>query len=292
MTNIINYSFKLAFFFCLLVGYAIAQTPTILVSVAPYKFFVEQIAGETVRVALMVPAGASAHTYEPTPKEMMAASHADGWFLIGESFEARAVKAIASHHPEIQLWDLRQGVDLVSSDPHHRCTHCHCSNPNCQDLHIWLSPRQAAVQARTIAGALTQLYPKNQALYSANLDKFLLQLQQLDQDIQATLAPLQNRVILVSHPAYAYFARDYHLLQLSIEFEGKDPTPKQLTGVIQQARQHRVNTVFTQIQYNNKGARLIAEILGAKVVDLDPYAEQYFTSMREIARQFAAQQER
>lgn len=289
---------KLTFFFVLFCSIALLIFPTaahadekrshyVLVSVAPYKSFVEKIAGDTVKTGIMVPAGASIHTYEPTPKEMLAASNADVWFLIGEAFESKAVKAFQSHNRKMLLVDLRQGVDLISNDPNykpkgHVCKHC-------LDLHIWLSPRQSKIQARLIAETLTRLYPENKEKYASNLQKFLLELDQLDQYISGLMKPLQGRTVMVSHPAYAYFCRDYGLNQLSIEYEGKDPTPYQLTKVIDQARNDQIKTIFIQPQYNNKGARLIAEHLGAKVVTLDPYSENYLESMREIARQFAAQ---
>lgn len=274
-------------FICLLATFLSAylcaeQSHYVLVSVAPYKNFVEKIAGNTVKVGLMVPAGASSHTYEPTPKETLAASKADAWFLIGETFETRAGRAIKSYHPDIVFFNLLEGVDLIKSGPHSCCCH-----PSCNDLHVWLSPRQAAIQAKMIAAGLSQLYPENKELYTRNLDKLLAEFTQLDQQISQELAPLKQRWILVSHPAYAYFARDYNLQQLSIEFEGKDPTPRQLTQVLEQARAHTIKTIFTQIQYSNKGAKLIAEILKGKTVDLDPYAENYFESMRTIAHQIA-----
>jgi zinc transport system substrate-binding protein len=111
----------------------------------------------------------------------------------------------------------------------------------------------------------------------------------LNTHIQQSLAHLQPRVIMVSHPAYGYFCRDYRLKQLSVEFDGKDPTPRQLTTVIQEARHYGIKKVFIQPQYNNKGARLIAEQINARVETLDPYSENYLDSMREIAQAFAAQ---
>lgn len=271
-------------FLCLLFFNSLAaKTHYVLVSVAPYKHFVEKIAGDTVKVGLMVPAGASAHTYEPTPKEMLAAGTADLWFLIGESFEERAVRAIQSHHPGIVLVDLRQNVHLISSDPEH--AHHACTHKNCQDLHIWLSPRQSQIQAQTIAKALEALYPENRELYAANLKQFLRELEALDQDIGEILKSLNNRIFLVSHPAYAYFCRDYGLKQISIEFEGKDPTPRQLTRLLEEARHNQIKTIFVQRQYSNKGARLIADKIGAQVINLDPYSENYFQCLRDIAFQ-------
>lgn len=259
---------------------------TVLVSVIPYKSFVEHIAGNTVKVGVMVPAGASIHTYEPTPQEMVTASKADVWFLIGEAFEAKAARAFKNHNPRMNLIDLKQGVDLISNDPNYDAQHC-CKH--CLDLHIWLSPRQSKIQAQTIARNLINLYPENKELYEANLQKFLKELDDLDKMIVSTLNPLSNRTILVSHPAYAYFCRDYKLRQLSIEYEGKDPTSLQLTQVMNEARHANIKTIFVQPQYNNKGAKLIAKHLGAHIVTLNPYAENYFAAMEQIAREFANQ---
>lgn len=264
--------------------------PSVLVSVAPHKFFVEKIAGNTLSVELMVPAGASSHTFEPTPRQMLNASRADLWFQIGEGFEPRASAALKNHHPEIALVDLRQGLDLIYDSD---CSkgHCHCSghaSAGCADPHFWLSARQAKIQAETIASALSKRYPQHAKLFDENLQLFTKELNALDDQISKLLAPLNNRTIMVSHPAYAYFCRDYQLKQLSIEFEGKDPSPRQLTKVLTEARRENIKSIFIQLQYNNKGARLIAREIGAKVITLDPYAENYIEAMLEIASHFAS----
>lgn len=260
------------------------EVPTILVSIAPYKNFVERIAGDTVAVNLMVPAGASAHTYEPTPKQMMAAGKATAWFVIGESFESRVIPSLKAYHPEMAIIDLRHGVNMINADPETGCCCCHA---NSQDLHMWLSARQVEIQVYTIAVALGKLFPEHAELYRKNLEILIQDLKALDGQITALLKPLKNRLILVSHPAYAYFCRDYDLKQMSIEFEGKDPTPQQLTNILNRARQANVKKVYIQIQYNSKGARLFAKELGAEIVMLDPYSEHYFDSMLTIARKFA-----
>lgn len=260
----------------------VQAVPYVLVSVAPHKLFVEKIAGDTVQVGLLVPAGTSAHTYEPTPKQMLAASRACIWFRIGEPFETRAIQALKSYNSSLEIVDLRQGLDLID------CAHTSCTcHANTSDLHFWLSARMAQTQADTIAEALSKIYPEHTHLYQTNLKQFKEELKNLDHEIQTILQPIKNRHILVSHPAYAYFCRDYQLIQSCIEFEGKDPTPQQLNKILNFARNSSIHTIFIQMQYNNKGARLIAQTIGAKVVTLDPYAECYFDSMLEIAHAFA-----
>lgn len=267
-------------------SFCFAEVPSVLVSVAPHKFFVEQIGANTVQVQLLVPAGASSHTYEPTAKQMIAASKAAIWFQIGESFETRACQALRSHHPELRVVDLRQGVALITAEEGGHC--CKCC-PGSEDLHFWLSARQAQIQAQTIATALSQAFPEHATLYQTNLLAFQQNLKELDKKIQIILAPLQNRHIFVSHPAYAYFCRDYALKQYSIEVEGKDPTPQQMTKLLNFARKEKMKAIFIQMQYNNKAAKLVAETLGARLVILDPYSEHYMTSMLEIAHAFAGQ---
>lgn len=267
------------------------KLPYVLVTIAPDKFFVDKIAGGTVQVELMVPAGASAHTFEPSPKQVLKASQADIWFQIGEGFEPKATRALQSHNTNLTIVDLRQGLDLISSQPGDE-GYCHCcqhAQNSCIDPHFWLSARQAKIQAITIADALSTRYPQHQQLYQEKLKIFTAELDALDKEIVDILKPLQKRFMMVSHPAYAYFCRDYQLKQLSIEFEGRDPTPKQLTKILQAARQYGIAKIFIQAQYSSKGAKLIAREIGAEVITLDPYAEQYYESMLNIARNVAKQ---
>lgn len=260
----------------------------VLVSVAPHKFFAEKIAGPTVQVGLMVPAGASAHTYEPTPKQMLDATKADLWLYVGEGFEPKVRAALQSYNPRMQFVDLRDNLDLITFENGHKC--CSHHHAGCYDLHYWLSPLQGKIQADTIANALIKLYPENAQLYKDNLVKFKIELDNLDHEIRDILSKPHNSVIMVSHPAYAYFCRDYGCQQLSIEFEGKDPTPQQLTKIIHAARLNDIKTIFVQMQYSSKGAKLIAAQIGAQVVTLDPYSEHYFESLRTIAKAFANSQ--
>ncbi len=258
------------------------SVPIVLVSVAPHKFFVEKIGGKTVQVYLMVPSGASSHTYEPTPKQMMRAGKGDIWFRIGEPFENRAMQALTYHRPSLQIVDLRSSLNVISTNS------CSCC-PGCIDLHFWLSLREAKVQAKTIADALSKTYPEHKDIYQTNLLSFQKELDELDQQIQHLLAPLKKRIVVVSHPAYGYFCRDYQLQQYSIEVEGKDPTPAQVTRLLMTLRPLGIRSIFVQMQYSNKAAQLIADQLGASLVTLDPYSEEYFRTMLEIAHAFASQ---
>lgn len=87
----------------------------------------------------------------------------------------------------------------------------------------------------------------------------------------------------MSHPAFGYFCEQYHLKQLSIESEGKEPRPQDVTQVLNAAKQLHVQAVLLQPQYSNKGAQSIAEILKLPVFTIDPYAWNYPQTIHTLA---------
>ncbi|ADI39110.1 ABC-type transporter, substrate-binding lipoprotein [Waddlia chondrophila WSU 86-1044] len=262
---------------------------TILVSIAPYKFFVERIAGDTVTVQQMVPTGSSPHSYEPSSRSILKASKADAWFRIGESFEKRAKQAMLSHNNQMIVVDLREGVNGI----HTHEGHGHgCHHEDCIDPHIWLSPREGKKQAQTIYKTLVKLYPENKDQYHQSLKKFEKELDDLDLELEQILLPLRGKTILVSHPALGYMGRDYNFKQLSIEFEGKEPSPQQLTKLLEMGRQLKTDRIFIQEQHLSKGARLVANELNADVMELDPLSDNYIENLRFIARSISGKPQR
>jgi zinc transport system substrate-binding protein len=266
---------------------ALDHVPKALVTVPSYRYFANRIAGDRLQVDLMVPVGASAHTFEPTAKQIMAASRADLWFTTGEPFEACVWRALRAYHPSMCQVDLRTGVKLIAGEGGH--THCSC-HPDGVDLHMWLSPRVAAQQVQTMVKALQERYPAHAPYFAANGAALHAELLALDAEIRQRLgssASSAQRLIVVSHPAFAYFGRDYGIKQLSIEVEGKDPTPRQLTQLLVDARKAGTKAIYVQPQYPNKGAALIAQQLGAQLIEVDPYAEDYFKMMRQLTAYFS-----
>lgn len=277
-----TYRFFNALFLTLLFAFSplSSELPVLLVSVSPYPYFVKRIAGDFAQVELLVPAGASAHTYEPNAKEMLRASKATIWFRIGEPFENKALGALRANNPSLITVQLWEGIDLL----HGECKeHHHCG----ADLHLWTSPQNAIKQSQMIAKQLSISYPEHRAKIEANLKALVQDLNDLDQAIRSKTGKLPNRTLVVSHPSYGYFCRDYNFQQISIEFEGRDPTSRQLTSLLNSIRTYKPKAIFTQPQYSDKAALLIAKEVNAKVVSLDPYGEDYMHWMYDLIAKLA-----
>lgn len=255
----------------------VASPPKVIVTVAPTKFLVEKIAGNRVEVEKFVPAGASPHSFEPTSRQLLEASKGVLWFRIGEGFEGRTLDVFKG---KTKLVNLRDGLPLISG----QSCRCHPQDPH--DPHIWLSTHLLKIQSKTITQALSDLLPESKSFFEENLTALVTELDILDNDIKAMVAKSPRQYILVTHPAFGYFCRDYGLVQLSIEVDGKEPTPRQMTDLIQLARTQKIDRLFLEPQHNAKGGIRIAQELNIQTYWLDPYKENVIENLKTIAKAF------
>lgn len=241
----------------------------IYVSVLPLKYFVQQIAGNKVKVKVMVGPGQSPETYAPTPQQMQQLSQTQIYYRVGVPFEQAWMGKIQAINPKMQIVDLRQGIKLRPDDPH-----------------IWTDPLLVMQMAKTIRDSLIATDPAHKKSYQQNYLRFIKSLQKLNQQIKAKLSNLNNKTFLVFHPAWGYFAARYGLQQLAIEQEGKPSGPQDLQNIIHQAKLKRINLLLVQPQFSRTQAQMIAKIIHAKVVATNPLAEDYIENMGEITNIF------
>lgn len=285
------YSKKISIFLCLLALFSCAkkpapssQKPLVLVSIAPYRFLAEKIAGETLDVKAVVPTASNPHSFEPTSADVSRMSQAQVWFRIGEPFEKKIVSILQSKNPDLAVADLRDGIDLIEEFHELSCKSCSMDH---LDRHIWLSPKQAQKQAKLIERTLSEKYPEQKEVFFENCLILCKDLEALDQEIREILKGVEHRTLLVSHPAFGYFCKDFGLTQLSVEYEGKDPRPKHLEEILKRAVTESAQVAIALPQYNNKGAQLIAEKIHKPVRYIDPYSADYFETMRKLAKLIA-----
>jgi zinc transport system substrate-binding protein len=269
------------------------KRPQITVSLAPYRYFVERIGGDLFDVVTIVPPGADPHTFEATPRQMESVVQSQLWFSIGEPFERRLQNALKSQTRDLMIADLREAWDRPAHAHVHdgevggpgRCCTCHL-----EDRHFWMSPKRAGQQAQFIAKAMSRAFPEHRELFERRLAVFKQDLDKLTKEISLKLAPLEDRWVLVSHPAIGYFCEDFDLHQLSLEIDGKEATPQQLAHLLEQAKHLPVSCIMTQQQHNPAGAQWVASQLGLSSELIDPYHPDVLNNLRHIAEVFVRTQ--
>ena len=246
-----------------------------VVSIQPQAYFVERVGGDRVKVTVLVGPGQEPHTFEPTPETMTGVSTADVFFTIGLPFEATLLDKLQASVPKLHVVDTRQGITLQPLD-------AGAAGQGDLDPHIWLSPRLVKLQARTIRDALVNLDPSGKADFDRNLRDFEADLDALDRETRKRLAPFKGRELLVFHPSFGYFARDYGLRQVNIETEGKEPGPRELTDIINAAKQSGVKVILVEPQFSSKSAEAVAQAIGGSVMTVDPLARDWLPNFSHV----------
>lgn len=281
----------------------LAQPHSVVVSIAPQKYFVERIGGKLVQAMVMIPAGASPHAYEPKPEQMRALAQARVYFGIGVEFEKAMLPKIVAMHPKLTIVPTDAGIAKMPMIRHHHdhAEHGHDSEPkhghgheqnhdqenaHGLDNHIWLAPELVRLQARAILEALTSLDPAHASVYEANHREFMADLDSLDADIHVALSGKEGAAFMVFHPAWGYFARQYGLRQIPVELEGKAPRAQDLQQLIDRAISEGIKVVFVSPQFSTRSAETIARAINGQTIAINPLAENWLDNMRVVANKF------
>lgn len=269
-------SMLLAIVFCLVdpIGAETAKIKA-FVSILPQADFVKRVGGPYVDVEVLVGPGQSPATYEPTPKQMAGLGEAQVLFRIGTPFEKGFMDKVAELYEGLEVVDTRKGVPLRYFR--------RSGGREVPDPHIWLDPHLVMIQAETICEALSRHAPEHRPDFKRNLAAFKVDLNRVDEKITQTLAPIRGSKFYVFHPAFGYFGDRYGLTQVAVEIEGKEPTPRQLAGLIQRAKEEGVKVIFVQPQYARKNAEIIAGEIGGAVMPINPLPEDYLGNLERIA---------
>ncbi len=256
---------------------------TVFASIAPVAFVVREIGGDLLDVHTLIPPGRDPHTFSPTPRQLVALSQAQIYFTVAMTFEKEVASRLAASDKMLQIVDCSAGIArrLVNHDQHHQ-HHAPQGDP-----HIWLGISPLAQMAKNIADTLSREAPHHQHQFHENLYHFLDRLTQMESEITGLLSPFQGRSFLVFHPSFGYFADSFGLVQEAVETEGKSPSPRQLTAIINLARAKDIKVIFIQPQFDKRAANRIAQAIDGEVLTLDPLAADVVVNLRTMAEKIA-----
>ena len=267
---------------------------TVAVTILPQKQFVERIAGDRARVIVLIPPGASPHSYEPTPDQMAEISRASVYVKVGSGIELERawMDKLDGVNPRMTVVNSSRGILLITGyhEDEESGPDAHADNHEEEsgtDPHIWLSPKNAEVMVGNTYEGLAAADPLHAAEYRANADAYIRELDELDTGIGREIAQKQIRTFMVYHPAWSYFARDYNLTQIPIEEDGKDPSPAGIENLIRQAKEGNITVIFASPEYSTRSADVIAKEIGGSVALVSPLEEDYLGNIRNVASALA-----
>jgi zinc transport system substrate-binding protein len=239
-------------------------------SIVPLADFVRNVGGDLVSVEVMVPPGASPHTYEPTAGQLEFLSSSRVLVINGlrlESWVTDVVRKVGNKNLlQVVTGDAVPKSSLLPSIEVNAIT----------DEHIWLDPHLAIYQVNAIRDGLIEADPKNRDIYTRNANDYTAELSTLDKQIASETATFTKRAFISMHPSWAYFAKRYKLDQAgAIEvLPGKEPSAKQIVDLVDTIKRLRITVIFVEPQFNPKPADVIAaEVGGVQVRFIDPLGD-------------------
>lgn len=257
---------------------------TISVSILPQRYFVERIAGDYVKVNVMIPPGANPAVSDLSTEQLKALHNSSVYFAVGYlPFELSNLYPFLETQKNMLLVKQSVGMDLeqgtCNHDHGHGHRHDHGSREGNFDPHVWMSPRYAEMMARTILDVLAAKFPDQRATFEKNYRQLRVEIDSIDQAARRIISEKENKTFLIYHPALTYFAKDYGMEQISIEDEGKEPNPSHLKAVIDTCRVKGIKIVFIQNQFDVANAKAVAKEIDGEVITIDPLSPDWKAEM-------------
>lgn len=232
--------------------------------------WVRNIAGDQINLVTLVGANADVHTFEPTPSDDIILAKSDIIFEIGFGLEHWMDKLYAASASKAKRIVLTDGVVthplniLRLGREHHQDS----------DPHVWQNVRYVMGIVKRINSALKSADLAHAAIYEANTQAYLKQLQDLDAWIirKVTAIPRESRQLVTNHDTLGYFCERYQFKLVGAAFESvtteaEDPSAKDMAELIFRIKTTKVRVIFAE---NTNNSKYITSLAQEAKVELAP----------------------
>lgn len=236
---------------------------------APYDF-ARQLVGERGEVTLLLPPGSEAHSYEPSPKDIIEIQNCDLFIYVGGVSDAWVSDVLESVGGEVRTVTLMDCVELleeehvegmeVDEDEHEGEIE--------YDEHVWTSPRNAELICEKIAAALCEVDPEGAEEYGTALESYCAQLDELDAAFTEVVENgVRDTVVFGDRFPLLYFAKAYGLNYYAAWpgcADEAEPSAATVTFLIDKVKAEGIPVVFHIELSNEDMVDTICNETGAK----------------------------
>lgn len=240
-------------------------------SIYPIYDFTKKIGGDKIDVYNMTSTGAEPHDFEITSKDMANLTKANLFVYNGGGME-HWVDTVKDSIKDLNYLESSLGIDNEGLDPH-----------------FWLSPINAKKQMENIKNAIIEIDPDNADYYNSNYNIYANKLDELDKSFRDNLSNIKNTNLVVTHPAFGHFCKEYSLNQVAIARDEADP--KAMSEIITFIKNNNIKAIFYEEFSSSKLVDSIAKETSAAIYTLNPIeslseedvkaGEDYFSIMEK-----------
>ena len=237
------------------------QGLTVVATTTQVTEFTTTIVGTAGSVTGLIQPNQSAHSFDPSAKQLLMLSQADAVVINGADLEPWLKDALSAANFTGTVIDASTGIPLIESDPH-----------------VWTAPinaQQMVTNIQTGLDGLSGITPAQKKTFATNADAYNQQLTALDEWIVANLAqvPADQRMLVTNHDAFTYFVDAYGINFLGSIIpsfdDNAEPSAAEIDALIALIKQSGAKAVFSEASISPKLAKTIASEAGVKVYSGD-----------------------
>jgi len=285
----------------LLASAANASPPQVVTDIAPTHSLVASVMKGIAEPALLLSQSSDPHHAALRPSQAYDLQNADIIIAIGGGLTPWLKRSRQALAPDAIYLDLMSaGTTLrlkarISANfgehDSHKHSHTHAGEDG-TDPHGWLDTQNAINWLSEIAQVLGEHDPENAAQYRANADMATANLEQLQVDIQAELAPHAAKPVALFHDAFHYFESRFNLNALAAVTlsDASDPGVAWMRDLRNLLAQNSVKCLFSNAGMNSRRLEILAEGQDLRIVALDhlgqriaPGPELYVQMLRALS---------
>ena len=231
---------------------------------------VSNVGGDAIALTTLVPAGADAHTFEPSPRDSVALVESALIFENGLAFEGWLDDMYAASGSQAERVVVSEGLDLIAVGADEHAGEDEQGHGEL-DPHVWHDAGNAVRMVERIRDALVAADAANADTYRANADRYLAQLRELDAELvaQVDALPPERRKLVTSHDTFGYYARRYGFdivdTALGISTEQNEPSAAELAQLVEEIKAAGVPAIFAENVSNARVMEQVAREAGVKL---------------------------
>lgn len=230
---------------------------------------VKNICGDRANVESILPPGASPHSFEAVPRDMVKIDQADLIFINGAGLEQFLDRLI--DHPELKkkIISLSKNIELLHTD---QSAPVEEDNHSKDDPHVWMNPQNVITWANTIEETLCKKDSVNCSYYKLKADVYKAQLKALDIWIADQFKSIDenNRKIITDHRMLGYYASRYGLEQTGAIIPGfstlAEPSAREIARLEDEIIKLKVKSILIGINVNPVLAERITQDTGTRLI--------------------------
>lgn len=239
---------------------------------------VKEVGGDLVDVRTLMGPGVDPHAYRQTRSDIVALAKADLVLWHGLYLEAQMEEFMG------QLAEQTPVVAVAESLPRNLLIG-HDDYDEKFDPHVWMNPNLWSLVVVNVRDALIEQAPEQEAVFRANADAHLAELQDLARYASNVLAsvPPESRVLLTAHDAFNYFGSAYGFEVMGIQGISTESEAglQRISALVDMLVERNIRAVFVESSVSDRNIRALIEGAAAEGHAVEIGGELFSDAMGE-----------